>query len=293
MSNALHGFASFSNTEEPRPVSNEQVSFTEFSKIERLDNCNVTITQKLHGTNASVWIYKDVNGELQLKTGKRTGWCTPEHDNFGFSKFVHEHKQEFIDKLGEGVWYGEWVGPGINSGEGLTEKRLALFAVYKLGDRPLPPRVDKVPILWQGNLINMNVKEVMANLKINGSKYVPGFMRCEGIVIQLDRSNTKLKCVFEYEATQWRKGDKEFRPAPNPNGPDIEHLLQPIRLEKLLSRDEKYTRDYPSSLPSIASDYVADLLTEGEIKGTEDEVVAIKKALGKKLFGFIKGNVKV
>lgn len=65
---------------------------------------------------------------------------------------------------------------------------------------------------------------------------------------------------------------------------DISHLLQPIRMQKLFSRDEQYLRDYPNSLPQICKDYVADLLAENQFTGNEDEQAAIKKELGRQVF---------
>ena len=64
-----------------------------------------------------------------------------------------------------------------------------------------------------------------------------------------------------------------------------------MRLEKLLSRDEAYLREYPDSLPEIAKDYIADLTKEDQIKGTDDEIKAIKKSLGREVFNFIKSNI--
>ncbi len=266
------------------------MEFKAFSSLVRLDKVQVEVTQKLHGSNASVWIYPNEAGELQVKAAKRTSFLGPDQDNFGFRVFVEERAQQFIDLLGPGVHWGEWCGPGINSGEGLTEKRFVLFNTAK-ADAPRPDRVDVVPVLWRGRLEALNVDQLMINLKLNGSAYVPGFMRPEGIVINI-RGLGLIKDVFEAEETKWKGKENRIHKI-SKDSIDVSHLLQPIRLEKLLSRDEYYTKEYPESLPKIASDYVADLIKEDQIQGDKDQVHAIKKALGGKLFAFIKASIQL
>ena len=81
--------------------------FTEFQKIPRLSR-DMVITEKIDGTNSCICITED--GEFL--TGSRHKWITPENDNYGFSRWAHEHKDELM-KLGVGVHYGEWWGSGI------------------------------------------------------------------------------------------------------------------------------------------------------------------------------------
>lgn len=272
------------------------MEFKPFPKIERVSKSYMTVTQKIHGTNAQVFIYDTAtlgpDGEVvpikELKVGSRTRWITPEDDNFGFAKFVYENKQEFIDKLGIGQHFGEWAGPGINSGEGLKEKTFILFDRHRYPpERALPPRTTIVPLLHSGPVDLTQLPHIMQQLKEGGSSLVPGFMRPEGIVVQV--FGTRLKMVFDAEETSWTKGDgNKEKIAAIAADPKILELLQPIRLQKLLSRDEAYIRDYPETLPKIASDYVKDLIEEGQIAGTEDEIKATKKALGSHLFKFIK-----
>lgn len=260
--------------------------FKEFPKIQRLERLTMQITQKLHGTNAQIYIYQDENGNPQLLTGSRQRWIIPEDDNYGFAKFVYDNKQEFIDKLGFGRHFGEWAGKGINSGEGLPEKRLFLFSQY-WRDKELPIKTFTVPLLYSGELNIHIIDTIFQDLKENGSKLVQGYMKPEGIVVDID--GQRYKKVFEDEETQWKRSNapkKEFN-----LGVDVSHLLQPIRLEKLLSRDEKYRREYPYSLSSICKDYTKDLLDEQQITGTEDEVKLILKSLGGHLYSFVKANI--
>ncbi len=128
------------------------------------------------------------------------------------------------------------------------------------------------------------VENIMNDLKTNGSKLSPGFMRPEGIVIEV--AGKKYKKVFEAEETKWTQGSAG--PKPPKIEYDASHLLQPIRLEKLLSKDERYVRLYPESLRDIVADYTQDLIDEGQIVGSELEIRSIKKAAGGQLFGFVR-----
>lgn len=271
---------------EPKPGGT--LEFKAFPKIERLDKQAMFITQKIHGSNAQVLIYTDETGALNLKTGSRNRWVTPEDDNYGFASFVQDNKAAFIDCLGIGQHFGEWSGPGINSGEGLTEKTFILFDHWKFpADRPLPPQTQVVPVLYRGKLDAAAVDAAMENLKTNGSVLVAGFMRPEGVVVTI--GGILYKKVFDAEETAWTKGDgKKERIFTAAQNLDISDLLQPIRLEKLLSKDERYIRDFPASLKQLASDYVADLVTEGQLSSDTDEAKAQTKALGSTLYKFLR-----
>jgi hypothetical protein len=262
------------------------MEFRAFPKIEKVGRLSMTITQKIHGSNAQAFVFQTTEGDLDLMTGSRNRWITPDDDNFGFAKYVQENRDAFL-KLGPGQHFGEWAGPGINSGEGLTEKTFVLFDFARYVDVELPPRTVLVPVLYDGPLDHAMIDRAMDKLKTEGSILAPGFMRPEGVVVRV--AGVRYKKVFDAEETQWKKpsGLKEKLQELS-TSVDVEHLLQPIRLQKLLSRDEKLLVMYPASLKLIASTYVADLIEEGQIVGTEDEIKAHKKALGSQLFAFLK-----
>lgn len=261
--------------------------FKSFGEIKQLSKMQMHITQKIHGTNAQVYIFAKENGELDLVCGKRSGWCYPESDNAGFANFVHQNKEDFIENLGLGRHDGEWAGPGINSGEGLSEKTFVLFDHWRWPPgRPLPPRTVVVPVLYQGPIDLSKVAEVMEDLKANGSKLVPGFMRPEGIVVSF--AGVRYKKVFTAEESAWERGDGKKDERVKTAKIDYGHLLQPVRLEKLLSRDSVYLETYPESLGRIVKDYVADLIKEDQIKGTDDEKKRISKDATGSIFNFIK-----
>lgn len=165
--------------------------FRSFGKIARL-NREVVVTEKIDGTNASVFIGED--GEFL--TGSRTRWITPDDDNFGFSRWAHEHKDELM-LLGPGHHFGEWWGKGIQRGYGLDERRFSLFNVGRWADshdgsfppedtvdfRVVAPRCcHVVPAIRTGVLSAIEWGELMADLQENGSCAAPGFMKPEGIV---------------------------------------------------------------------------------------------------------------
>lgn len=287
------------------------MEFKAFEKINRLNKVEMQITQKIHGTNAQVFIierqsnliFKDgveqidplvteVDGKFyELRCGSRTRWIYPGDDNYGFAAFVDQHKEEFIRKLGVGQHFGEWAGLGINSGEGLDKKVFVLFDFWKYPpERELPPGCVVVPVLYRGTFDIGKIEEVMNDLKANGSKLSPGFMRPEGVVI--NTMGCRFKKVFEAEETQWKKGDEKAKAIKEEQSnialTQFGHLFQPIRMEKLLSRDEKYIREFPASLPTLCKDYVEDLISEGQIVGDEGYVKSVRKVIGSELFKFAK-----
>lgn len=169
------------------------LEFRAFDKITRLSRPCV-ITEKIDGTNASVFIGE--NGEFL--TGSRTRWITPEDDNYGFSRWAHEHKDELL-LLGSGRHFGEWWGQGIQRNYGLTEKRFSLFNTGMWCNShedffdvllepqslliPAPRCCYVVPILWRGLFDTRQVEHCLANLRSYGSRAAPGFMKPEGMVI--------------------------------------------------------------------------------------------------------------
>lgn len=272
------------------------MEFKEFEKIVKFTGLTMCITQKIHGTNAQIRIYEEElpgsrEGEkiIKLQASSRSRDIFVGDDNYGFARWCDTNKAELIEKLGLGTHFGEWAGPGINSGEGLTEKTFCVFNHYRFPqERPLPPNTVTVPVLYQGPYDEQVIRDILLDLKTGGSKLAPGFMRPEGIVIEV--MGKRYKKVFDAEETKWTQGSAGPKVEKIP-GYDCSHLLQPIRLEKLLSRDERYLRNYPESLRDIAADYAKDLMDEGQIVGTENEIRAIKKSMGAQLFPFIKSEV--
>jgi hypothetical protein len=269
--------------------------FEAFPDIKKLGSAALFITQKIHGSNAQVFIFQQEDGSLDLRCGSRSRWIAPGNDNYGFAEMVYANKQAFIDTLGPGRHYGEWAGPGINSGEGLKVKTFILFDHWKYPpERSLPPNTVVVPVLFSGAFDLSRVQECMDDLKANGSKLVPGYMNPEGCVVRI--KGERYKVVFQAEETGWKSAKSDYQKEKSDAAAkafeQYGHLLQPIRLEKLLSRDETYLREYPKSMPLIANAYFDDLVKEDQLKGTEEEIKGIKKLLGRNLFSFVQEVVE-
>lgn len=268
------------------------MDFTPFSEIVRL-NTNVTITEKINGTNAQVMIWEADDGFPHILAASRNRLITPADDNYGFARWVDDHYAELIATLGPGRHFGEWYGSGIDTGYGLPKgvKRFALFdqrhkeAASSINS---PIGLEVVPVLYQGPFADGVVQAAMDDLKANGSKAAPGFLRPEGVVVRFERNGTLFKQVFDAEETAW----KHVKPAPGP-APDLTDILpylQPIRLNKLLLRDETLLREYPQSLPAIAKAYVLDLEKESLEFVALDR--AILRAVKKQIFPWIKEVLK-
>ena len=186
------------------------VEFKKFPKIARLSR-EVVVTEKIDGTNASIFI-----GEQgEFLTGSRTRWITPEQDNYGFSKWANEHKEDLM-QLGHGTHYGEWWGQGIQRKYGLEEKRWSLFNVSRWclasqepkqipcndpriikSQERLPKCCNLVPVLHRGIFNKINFDAILKSLKDNGSVASPGFVKPEGIVIYHISGNILFKKTID------------------------------------------------------------------------------------------------
>lgn len=169
------------------------MEFTPFDKIPRLSR-NCIITEKIDGTNASIYVPED-GGPLLF--GSRKRWITPEDDNFGFARWASEHEEE-LRELGPGHHFGEWWGSGIQRGYGLDkgEKRFSLFNTSRWEfERPACCLV--VPVISQRTFTTEAVEEALIRLREEGSLASPGFMRPEGVIIFHTASRTFFKKTLE------------------------------------------------------------------------------------------------
>ena len=212
--------------------------FRPFPKISRFSR-PIIITEKLDGTNASVWISETTEedevsaeecgwplivatdeGHLTVRVGSRKRFVLPNNivkgaDNFGFANWVRENVQELV-KLGIGTHFGEWWGQGIQRKYGLDEKRFSLFNVgrwYSVHDgierlldanskiTAAPVCCHVVPILRTGDFTTDLVWNALNRLENEGSRAAPGFMKPEGIVIFHTHNGALFKKTFEGDDT--------------------------------------------------------------------------------------------
>ena len=175
-----------------------EIEFVKVPSIPRYSR-EVIVTEKIDGTNASIYIGED--GEFLV--GSRKRWITPDNDNYGFARWAYANVT-LLRQLGTGHHFGEWWGSGINRNYGLVkgEKRFSLFNTLRwclYGNEPriksgiyakevkyqdiLPPGIGLVPELWRGNFDDMCATTILENLQNCGSLASPGFTNPEGIVI--------------------------------------------------------------------------------------------------------------
>ena len=154
--------------------------FNEFPKMARFSR-EAVITEKIDGTNGQILIEQDGT----FLTGSRSKWITPQDDNYGFSRWAHEHKDELIQGLGPGRHFGEFWGNGIQRNYGLKEKRFSLFNTTRWTKEAPPACCHVVPVLWTGpfDALEDVVPTILSDLQNSGSKAALGFMDPEGIVI--------------------------------------------------------------------------------------------------------------
>ena len=159
-----------------------EVEFQPWPKIARL-NREITVTEKIDGTNAAVIITED----LTVSAQSRKRLITPEDDNFGFARWVHDNRVALASLLGPGRHFGEWWGSGIQRGYGLSEgeKRLSLFNTARYGNADFSelPALGVVPVLYQGQYDQRWINAALEGLSMFGSAVADGFMDPEGIIV--------------------------------------------------------------------------------------------------------------
>lgn len=172
-----------------------EIEFPPMQKIARLSR-EVVITEKIDGTNASVYITEDG----KVYAGSRTRWISPEDDNYGFAKWVKFNETELL-KLGPGHHFGEWWGNGIQRNYGLKEKRFSLFNVARWESTiDKPSCVSVVPVLARGIFNTSTIYDALGHLDLRGSVAAPGFMKPEGIVIYHTASGQLFKKTIDGDA---------------------------------------------------------------------------------------------
>lgn len=181
------------------------MEFKDFGKIPRLFR-EVIVTEKLDGTNACVVVEED--GTVAAQSRNRI--ITPETDNYGFAKWVLAHAGQ-LRELGPGHHFGEWWGLGINRGYGLEEKRFSLFNVSRWGDAR-PACCGVVPVVYTGVGLDSCVRAALEELKLSGSRAVPGYPNPEGVVAFHTAGNLLFKATLDNDGVPKGKV-KDERPS--------------------------------------------------------------------------------
>lgn len=175
------------------------MDFIPFQKIPRWSSQDIIITEKIDGTNAQIFINDDCT---DFSCGSRSRWVTPDDDNYGFAGWCRDNKEQLL-LLGKGQHFGEWWGLGIQRSYNLREKRFSLFNSLRWNTPEQQerlsgiPRVDVVPVLYQGPFQEAAIDETMDKLWKDGSIASQGFQNPEGIVIYMPGSRTLFKKTFK------------------------------------------------------------------------------------------------
>ncbi len=171
----------------------EPIQFQEFKKIPRLKR-NMTITEKIDGTNACVIVTED--GRVAAQS--RSNIITPDDDNYGFTKWVQERTDELLT-LGPGYHFGEFWGGKIQRGYGIKERRFSLFNTDRWSDErgQRPACCHVVPVLYQGPWSDTAVDAALDHLRVNGSQAVEGFMDPEGVIVWHHASRSYYKVMLK------------------------------------------------------------------------------------------------
>lgn len=165
-----------------------EAAFEPWPKIARL-NRNITITEKIDGTNAAVLIVESSLGDFDVYAQSRTRIITPEDDNFGFANWVSKNVGALVATLGPGRHFGEWWGSGIQRKYGLVgdDKRFSLFNTARYGAVDFAAEglsnVSTVPVLYEGLFSESVIKSELRGLEAFGSEAAPGFLNPEGVVV--------------------------------------------------------------------------------------------------------------
>lgn len=166
--------------------------FKKWPKTKRLlDTKIMTITQKMDGTNAQILITED---EI-IHAGSRNRWLSAKRDNFGFYKWCQENKKALIETLGTGRHYGEFCGPKIQTGEGLDSYVFFSFNPRLYIKQEHQNIISPVPLLYHGTFSDDWIISSLKALSRDGSFAVPGFMKPEGLIVEI--SGTKYKIYLK------------------------------------------------------------------------------------------------
>lgn len=182
------------------------VEFKEWPKIPRGSAFNVSITEKIDGTNGCVIIE---GGEV-VGAQSRNKLIYPEGtegqekgcDNSGFASWVRDNKED-LKSLGDGYHYGEWAGPAIQKNpHNLEEKTFFLFNNERWAENPSTPACcSVVPLLYNGEADKDTIQKVMNELftSARDNHYEP-----EGVVAYWRSFRKCTKHTFKSQEGKWR-----------------------------------------------------------------------------------------
>jgi Rnl2 family RNA ligase len=131
----MTNFRKFPSIEQYRNVIKKVRDYSRKYEIP-LPTLQFTGTVKLHGTNAAIG-YNSVTDEMWCQSRERI--ITPFDDNAGFARFVKDNETFFRVMLAQvcgagqiAIIYGEWAGPGIQSGVAISNIEKKTFFIFDI-----------------------------------------------------------------------------------------------------------------------------------------------------------------
>ncbi|MGW6638481.1 RNA ligase family protein [Streptomyces cyaneofuscatus] len=214
-------------------MSDFNPDFREWPKTPRLFR-EIVITEKLDGTNAAIHIERLPDNKLHmadhtrltyvdgqwygLAAQSRKRMITPQDDNYGFARWVHENAADLVTILGPGLHFGEWWGQGIQRRYGMDRKMFSLFNTSRWRevdesntspelralDASVGAQIDAVPVLYSGQFDETEIRQQLYYLQLGGSKAAPGFMNPEGICVYHSQTRSVFKVTLDAnDAGKW------------------------------------------------------------------------------------------
>lgn len=204
------------------------IDFEAWPKTSRMFR-DIVVTEKIDGTNAAI-IFEDGvtisdkyvldaaplrsdeiwDGKKIVHVGaqSRKRLVTPESDNFGFAKWVHDNAQELYGILGPGRHFGEWWGKGIQKGYGQDSRHFYLFNTGRYEDVNVViggSHVAPVPVIYSGMFDQQEIVMAADYLHRNGSIVAPNYGgEPEGVCIYHTQSGK----VYKYTPYHGYDGSK-------------------------------------------------------------------------------------
>jgi hypothetical protein len=206
-----------------------KVDFQAWPKTPRLFR-EITVTEKLDGTNAAVQIIPVANlDRITTEDGDLIEFFDPQPiavvdgfavyaqsrnrlifpgkttDNYGFAGWVENNAASLVEDLGEGIHYGEWWGQGVARKYDAKVKTFSLFNTARYADITFTtPNLDVVPVLYEGENNTAAITAALTLLGAGGSVASPGFMNPEGVIVFHSASRQVFKVTLDSnDAGKW------------------------------------------------------------------------------------------
>jgi len=151
-----------------------------WSSIIQQKNERLIVTEKMDGTNVSIEIHGDnmiCRSRSEIITGEG------DLDHHGFLAWCYKNRKNIL-KLGDGIHYGEFCGPGIvKNRHGFPDPVLFLFKSPKMRDEDFNIIIETsgliayVPIVYKGTRDGYDPEALRKSyLPVSGDAYLEGFV---------------------------------------------------------------------------------------------------------------------